>query len=217
MSAAAVLVVRCDVDGGLLDPGSTASRRHEEQIRSAAAAVQDREYLAAHRHDVHTDVVVFANAVCAATEAVRAAAPAPSDSPPTVEQAVAESKSGLWSLADAAALGATRVEATALPATDRVLTPGIDDETWKSLRAQVVTAFADTGGVLRELGDSVDAHRYADAATASAQLRIVGDTAETRLGALGTTVNDVLSRLPIPNSETEAALRSSGVCVFPEA
>lgn len=123
LSVAAVGAARCDIDGGLLDPGSTASRQQDEQVRSVAVAAGDREYLAAHKHDVHADVITFADAVCTATESVRTAVTEQSDEPRTVERAVAESKSDLRGLADAAALAADRIDSVALPATDRVLTP----------------------------------------------------------------------------------------------
>ncbi|WP_330180083.1 hypothetical protein OHB26_27175 [Nocardia sp. NBC_01503] len=214
LSVAAVGAARCDIDGGLLDPGSTASRQQDEQVRSVAVAAGDREYLAAHKHDVHADVITFADAVCTATESVRTAVTERSDEPRTVERAVAESKSDLRGLADAAALAADRIDSVALPATDRVLTPGVDGETWRSLRVQAAGAFRDTSGVLRGIGDGLDAHRYADAAAASGALSGANDAAGTRLSALGAAIDDVMSRLPIPNSETDAALRSSGVCAF---
>lgn len=212
VSAIAVGAARCDIDGGLLDPGSTASRQQQEQIRAVATAAGDREHLAAHKNDVHTDVITFADAVCTATESVRTAVTERPDAPRTVEVAVAESKSDLRVLADAAALAADRIDSVALPATDRVLTPGVDEQTWRSLRVQAAGAFHETSGVLRGIGDGLDSRAYADGAAASGALSAATDAAGSRLAALGATIDDVMSRLPIPNSETDAALRSSGVC-----
>ncbi|WP_280347065.1 hypothetical protein [Nocardia neocaledoniensis] len=217
LSATVVGVTRCDIDGGLLDVHSTASRQQQEQIRSLAAAAEDREYFEAHKSDVHTDVITFAETVCAATESVRTAVTEPSGESRTVEQAVAEWKSDLMDLADAAALAADRIDSVPLPASDRVLTPGVDSETWRSLRVQSAGAFQDTSGVLRGISDGLDASRYADAAIASEELSAANDAAGNRLSALSATVEDVMSRLPVPNSETDAALRSSGVCSFSKA
>ncbi|NKY87129.1 hypothetical protein [Nocardia veterana] len=212
LSALSVGVARCHIDGGLLDPSSTASRRQAEQIRAVATSAKDHDYFEAHKNDVHADVIAFVGAVCTATESVRTAVPDRPDEPRTVERAVEETKSDLRTLADAAARSADRIDSVALPATDRVLTPGVDDGTWRSLRARFAGAFQDTSSTLHGIGNDLNAREYADVAAASTALSAAMAAADNRLSVLRATVDDGMSRLPIPNSETAAALRSSGLC-----
>ncbi|MFC4125623.1 hypothetical protein [Nocardia rhizosphaerae] len=205
-------ITRCEFDGGLLDGNSAASRENAEQVRAAAQVAADRDYFAEHQSDVHTDMVAFAASLCSATESFQGAVPESNSEPMTIAAAFDGVRADLAVLGGAARDARDTVAALALPATDRVLTPGTDASTWARLRDRVSGAFGDVANSVASVESQLNAAELSDVDAATAVLRGAGDTVGSRLSSLAQTVNDVLARLPIPNQETLAALQAAEVC-----
>ncbi len=209
---AVLCVTRCEFDGGLLDKESEASRKSAEQLRAAARAAAERDYLTEHQSDIHTDVIAFAAALCSATDSFRSAVPRSSSEPTTVDAALANVRTDLAVIGGAARGARDSVTGVPIPATDQVLTPGTDAETWGRLRDRASRAFGDVATSADTIDDRLNIAEHSDFDAATTELRRANDAMEAQLTALAETVDDVLARLPIPNQETLTALRAAEVC-----
>ncbi|MDE8647472.1 hypothetical protein PXH69_21095 [Rhodococcus qingshengii] len=215
VAAVAVVAARCDVDGGLLDRNSGASRNLVEQRDAAIKAAEDRDYYDRHKDDVDEVAVAFLGEICDSVKALDStvAGTQGRDTPVSVETAVTTMAGNLRAVADSADAGAARVSAAHTPVVDVILMPSTPPDAWMHINADVSGGFHEAASNVRDLENELQSRSYTDENALALTLESINSRTGEQLDTLGTTIEQSLNASPISNKQTRDALSNTGKCV----